>query len=59
MASVPDVVAAVEVDLLPGLDESVVGLRANMSLMLLRLSRSNSGRRRPDAGSTHLFEYSC
>lgn len=35
------------------------GLRANMSLMLLRLSTSNSGSRRPDAGSKHWDEYSC
>lgn len=34
--------------------ESVLGgLRANISLMLRRLSTSNSGRRRPEAGSKH------
>lgn len=35
------------------------GLRANMSLMLRRLSTSNSGSKRPDPGSIHCDEYSC
>lgn len=34
------------------------GFRANMSLMLRRLSTSNSGNRRPDPGSIHWDEYS-
>lgn len=35
------------------------GLRVNMSLMLRRLSTSNSGSRRPEAGSRYRDEYSC
>lgn len=35
------------------------GLRANMSLMLRRLSISNSGNKRPDPGNIHRDEYSC
>jgi hypothetical protein len=35
------------------------GLRANMSLMLRRLSTSNSGNKRPDPGNIHWDEYSC
>lgn len=35
------------------------GLQANISLMLRRLSTSNSGRRRPEVGSKHRDEYSC
>jgi len=35
------------------------GLRANMSLMLRRLSISNSGSKRPDAGNMVRDEYSC
>lgn len=34
------------------------GLRENMSLMLRRLSTSNSGSKRPDAGRRKRFEYS-
>lgn len=41
------------------LDGTLVGFRENMSLMLLRLSTSNSGSKRPEAGNAHSFEYSC
>lgn len=40
-------------------DKALGGLRANMSLMLRRLSTSNSGSRRPDDGNMHRDEYSC
>ena len=58
VASVSAVTASVE-GLSTGFCGPGVGLRENMSLMLLRLSRSNSGSRRPDAGSINLLEYSC
>lgn len=40
-------------------DKVLGGLRANMSLMLCRLSTSNSGSRRPDDGNMQRDEYSC
>lgn len=58
-------VFGVGVDFSCALTEEVVrervlgGLRANMSLMLRRLSTSNSGSRRPDVGSRCRDEYSC
>lgn len=58
VASISGVVASVA-GLSTDLCEAVAGLRVNMSLMLLRLSRSNSGRSRPEAGSMNLLEYSC
>lgn len=55
LASVGGVLAGVAAST-AGSNGMLADLRANMSLMLLRLSISNSGSKRPDAGNVHSFK---